>query len=119
MRWLRTAGESNLYLSVVSLAELRQGIERMPTGRRRTNLDAWLTDQLTVRFERRTLSVNAETADIWGRVTALAKRRGLAVEAMDGLIGSLALQHDLSVITRKVSDFTVLGVRLINPWTGT
>jgi predicted nucleic acid-binding protein len=62
--WLRTAGESNLYLSVVSLAEVRQGIERMPTGTRRTNLDAWLTDQLTVRFERRTLSVDTQTADI-------------------------------------------------------
>jgi predicted nucleic acid-binding protein len=118
MAWFRNVSESDLFLSVVTLAELRQGIERLPAGARRTKLDVWLTDQLALRFEERTLSVGGETADIWGRITARAKRRGFSVEAMDGLIGALALQHDLSVVTRNVTDFAALDVRLVNPWTG-
>jgi predicted nucleic acid-binding protein len=116
--WLGSAGESNLYLSVVSLAEVRQGIELLPTGTRRAKLDAWLTDDLIARFEQRMLTVDADTADIWGRITARARRRGESVEAMDGLIGALALQHSMSVVTRNVTDFAPLGVPLINPWTG-
>jgi predicted nucleic acid-binding protein len=100
------------------MAELRHGIERLAPGARRAKLDAWLTSQLVVRFERRLLSVGAETADIWGRITARANRRGLSVEAMDGLIGAQALEHDFIVVTRNVSDFAALEVRLVNPWSG-
>jgi predicted nucleic acid-binding protein len=118
IEWLRTVSESELYFSVVSLAEVRQGIERLPAGARRSKLDTWLTDHLVIRFEHRTLTVDTETSDIWGRITARAVRRGLTVEAMDGLIAALALQHDMSVVTRNVNDFAPLGVRLLNPWTG-
>jgi predicted nucleic acid-binding protein len=118
MAWLAAADESHVFLSVITLAELRNGVERLPAGARRARLDAWLTQQLPTRFETRLLPVDAETADICGYITARARARGRTVEAMDALIAATAVQHDLTVVTRNVSDFEPLGARVINPWTG-
>ena len=93
MGWLDAADEERLFLSVVSLAELRHGIERMSDGKRKAALDVWLTEQLAPRFEDRLLHVDADTADEWGRVVAqgqgvldLARQldRGARAVAADG-----------------------------------
>ena len=66
--WLAEADEDRVFISVVTLAELRHGIERMPDGARRARLDAWLSEQMKPRFEARILPVDEATAEIWGRV---------------------------------------------------
>jgi toxin FitB len=70
VRWLAEADEDRLFISVVTLAELRYGIERMPVGARRKRLDAWLRNQLPLRFEGRILPIDREVADAWGSVVA-------------------------------------------------
>ncbi|MGE0006970.1 MAG: type II toxin-antitoxin system VapC family toxin [Parvibaculaceae bacterium] len=117
MDWLASMDEEQMFLSVVSLAELRLGIERMDNGRRKTALDMWLTEQLTPRFEDRLLLVDTGTADHWGRVVARARAAGRPVGAMDAFIAAHARQHQLTLVTRNVSDFETAGVRIFNPWT--
>ena len=114
--WLAEADEDRVFISVVTLAELRHGIERLPPGARRDRLDAWLTGQLPARFETRIVPVDAETAHGWGRVMARGQAAGDPVGTMDAFIAATAEQHGLTLVTRNVRDFEALGIGLVNPW---
>ena len=114
--WLAGVDEDRVFVSVVTLAELRHGIERMPAGARRDRLDVWLTELMPSRFEARVLPVDAGTADCWGRIMARGQAAGRPVGTMDAFIAATAEQHDLALVTCNVSDFDVLGIRLVNPW---
>ena len=114
--WLAEADEDRVFISVITLAELRHGIERLPAGARRDRLDTWLSEQVPARFEARVLSVDAETADRWGRVMARGDACGRPVGTMDAFMAATAERYNLTLITRNVSDFDALGIRLFNPW---
>ena len=118
MSWLANANEDEVFLSVITLAELRHGVERMPSGARRSALEDWVTDALPARFANRLLTIDAAIADQWGRTIARGQAAGRPVSAMDGFIAATAERHRLTLVTRNVSDFEVTGVRLLNPWNG-
>ncbi len=115
-RWFKAADERDLFMSVVTLAEIRDGIEQMPAGMRRERLDQWLSFELPQRFDGRALDLDAIIAVECGRVMARKHKAGRAVDAMDSLIAATALCHDLTLVTRNTADFENLGLRLINPW---
>ena len=114
--WLAETDEDRVFISVVTLAELRYGVERMPAGARRNRLDTWVKEQLPARFEERVLPIDSETADAWGRVMARGKTAGRPVGTMDAFIAATAERYRLTLVTRNVADFDALGVGLINPW---
>ena len=116
--WLAEIDEDRVFISVITLAELRHGIERMAAGARRQRLDGWVTEDLTFRFEGRVLPVDAGTADRWGRVMARGQAAGRPVSPMNAFIAATAEQHDLALVTSNGSDFEGLGIRLVNPWRG-
>ena len=118
LSWLATVNEDEVFLSVITLAELRHGVERMPAGARRSALDEWVTDALPARFANRLLPIDPATADQWGRTIARGQAAGRPLSAMDGFIAATAERHRLTLVTRNVSDFEVTGVRLLNPWNG-
>lgn len=105
----------NLYLSVVSAGEIAKGIALLKDGRQKHELASWLR-RLEFNYADRLLPVDIETAHIWGELTAVAKGRGRAIPAADGLIAATALRHGLQVITRNTADFDATGVLLLNPW---
>lgn len=70
-----------------------------------------------MRFAERLLSVDAEIADAWGRVMARGQAAGRPSGTMDAFIAATVLRHGMILVTRNVSDFETLGVRLLNPWT--
>ena len=114
--WLTSVDEDHLFLSVVTLAELRYGIERLPEGSRRRRLDMWVRDDLPLRFEGRILAVDALVAEAWGRLTARAQLAGRPIGAMDGFIGATTDVHGLTLVTRNVADFALLANVPLNPW---
>jgi toxin FitB len=114
--WLAGTDEDRIFISVITVAELRHGIERRPAGARRERLATWLTEQVPQRFEDRLLAVDSETANVWGRVMAQGQAAGRPLGTMDAFIAATVLRHDMILVTRNVSDFEALGVRLINPW---
>ncbi|NED99406.1 type II toxin-antitoxin system VapC family toxin [Phytoactinopolyspora halotolerans] len=116
--WTHTVDEDRTYLSVVTIGELREGMERMPPGRRRERHTEWLDDDLLVRFEGRVLPVDVEVADAWGRMMARTKKVGRCVEVVDALIAATAEAHRLEVVTRNVAHFSATGVKICNPWSG-
>ncbi|MGH3679263.1 MAG: type II toxin-antitoxin system VapC family toxin [Natronosporangium sp.] len=117
-RWLDEVDEDRTFLSVITVGELRRGVERLAAGRRRNDRTRWLDHRLPERFEGRLLPVGTEVADVWGRLTARLEGRGRKVGAMDTLIAATAEHHRLRVVTRNVTDFEPTGVVVVNPWTG-
>lgn len=114
--WLAETDEEAVFLSVMKLGEIRHGIERLPPGARRSRLDAWVTTDLPLRVEGRMLRIDEATADVWGRLMALAQDRGRPMAAVDALIASTAFRHGLRLLTRNIKDFEALDIPLLNPW---
>ena len=113
--WFESTAQEGLYLSVLSLGEIRKGVEKMPQGRRRDRILGWLEHDLPAWFEDRMLPVGKHVADEWGRLLSKAKR---TFPAIDSLIAATALCHRLTIVTRDVKDFNLPGLDTLNPWLG-
>jgi toxin FitB len=116
MGWLETADEALLYLSVLTLGEIRKGVAALPQGRRRTSLETWLGAELQARFSTRILPIDAAVADRWGSLAAAAKNKGRALSTIDGLLAATAIQHNLTIVSRNDADFAHTQVSVLNPW---
>jgi predicted nucleic acid-binding protein len=116
VQWLETVNEDDVFLSVVTFAELRHGIERLAAGARRRKLDQWLRSELPARFEGRIALIDGAVADEWGRLVAQREASGKSIHAMDALIAATARVHGLTLVTRNVSDFSASLKALVNPW---
>ena len=111
--WMQQRPRQSLYLSVLTLGEIRKGIEQLQDTRRRQSLIDWLEVELPHYFVGRLLSVDVLTADRWGHLMAGA---GRPLPAIDGLLAATALQHQLTLVTRNTRDFEGLDLPMINPW---
>ena len=116
IEWLSQVAEDDVFLSIVTFAELRHGIERLPAGRRRRQLDKWLRGEFALRFEGRIVLIDGAIADEWGRLVARQEARGRPIAAMDGLIAATAQVHALTLVTRNAADFQVSVKAVLNPW---
>ncbi len=116
VHWTEVVDEDSLFLSVISLAELRYGIDRMSSGKRQRRLEEWLRSELPVRFEGRILPVDPSIAEACGRIGHRAEVLGRPIEAMDAFLAATAEVHRLTLVTRNVQHFTVLKT-VLNPWT--
>jgi toxin FitB len=114
--WVEDTDESLLYLSVLTLGEIRRGIAALPQSRRRATLEAWLDKDLRARFEDRILVIDPEVADRWGLLTAAARNSGIVLPVIDGLLAATALEHNLTLVTRDTGQIPSMGVAVFNPW---
>ena len=114
--WIEGTDESLLYLSVLTLGEIRRGIAALPQSRRRATLGAWLEKDLRARFEDRILVIDQEVADRWGLLTAAARNGGIVLPVIDGLLAATALEHNLTLVTRDTGQIPSMGVAVFNPW---
>jgi toxin FitB len=115
--WIDGTDEELLFLSVLTLGEIRKGVVLLPRSARRNSLEAWLSKELPIRFSNRILSVDQEVADRWGNLSGLTSARGVHVGVIDGLLAATAIQHNLTMVTRDTRDVAATGVALFNPWT--
>ena len=114
--WVENTDESLLYLSVLTLGEIRRGIAALPQSRRRATLEAWLDKDLRARFDGRILVIDQEVADRWGLLTAAARNSGIVLPVIDGLLAATALEHNLTLVTRDTGQIPSIGVAVFNPW---
>lgn len=115
--WVEGTDEMLLYLSVLSLGEIRKGIVSLASASRRMALGAWLDGELMIRFSNRILSIDEGVADRWGRLMARAEATGRRLPVIDGLLAATALHYNLTLVTRNVNDVASTGVPVFNPWT--
>ena len=116
VEWMESADESLLYLSVLTLGEIRKGLALLSQSKRRTRLETWLDVELRARFAGRILPIDAAVADRWGLLAAGAKTQGKALSVIDGLLAATALHHNLTIVSRNAGDFAYVQVPVLNPW---
>jgi hypothetical protein len=98
---------------VLTLGELRKGIEGIAEGERKRHLLDWMAVDLPAYFAGRILQVDAVVADRWGRLVAEARR---PMPAIDSLLAATALTHGLTLVTRNLKDFQHPGLQVLDPW---
>jgi toxin FitB len=116
VQWLKRQPITMLFISAVTIGELRKGLVILPQSRRRTELETWFHTELPVWFSNRVLPVTHSIADRWGVLDGQCQLKGTPLSTADGMIAATALEHDLTLVTRNVRDFAGLGVEVFNPW---
>lgn len=116
VQWIEGCDEDALFLSVLTLGEIRKGIEKLDDQTRRRALQRWLDGDLRNRFAGRILPVSEEVASTWGTLQAAAERKGTPIPSIDGLIGATAIANNLTVATRNAGDLLRTGAMVFNPW---
>ncbi len=114
LQWMKE-NESKVYLSAVTIGEIRFGIERLPQGRRRDGFESWL-GTLGDLMRGRILSYNRATAHVWGQLQAKLEASGQVMPTIDGLIAATAKRNQMVVATRNTKDFEVSGIECVNPF---
>jgi predicted nucleic acid-binding protein len=115
--WSDNQEPSSLFLSRVTIAEIRYGIERLPAADlSRKRLEAWLANELRPWFADRVLDVEEDVLVIWRRLVEQGKAMRHTFLQPDLFIAATAILHDLCVATRNIDDFVRTGVALFNPW---
>ncbi len=116
VEWISQQEESRLFLSAITLGEIRKGITLLAAGRKRRRLEEWLERDLKPRFRGRILGIDAEVALQWGSVAADAQRRGRPLPVLDGLLAATALVGNLVLVTRNTAHVEATGAELSDPW---
>jgi len=114
--WVEDTDDTLLYVSVLTLGEIRKGIRASADGPRRDKLQRWLESTLHPWFAGRILGIDETIADRWGDLSGALRARGIALPVIDGLLAATALHHNLTFTTRNTNDVAATGVALYNPW---
>ena len=115
IEWLSRQTPETLYLSAISIGEIKNGICLLGETKKAWALAAWL-NELEVTFSPRILSVNATVAECWGEILAESSKVGRPRPAIDALIAAIAKVDNLILVTRNVRDMDGMGVQLLNPF---
>jgi predicted nucleic acid-binding protein len=116
LTWLDAQAIETLFISAISIAELRSGIASMPSGKRQTILDDRLEGEVLPIFDGRILPFNIDTAQFYAELMAGGRTSGKAIGKVDGYIAATAAKNHLAIATRDTSPFEAAGLKVINPW---
>ncbi len=114
--WIDAQPMETLFLSAITVAELRAGVALLPAGKRRTALQESLEKRVLPLFAGRVLSFDLAATPAYAALTAQARAAGLAVATADGCIAAIAAANGFAVATRDTAPFEAAGVAVINPW---
>lgn len=116
LEWIDAQLVETLYLSAISLAELRFGIAALPTGKRKDTLHQALEQRVLPLFFGRILAFDAQASEAYAQLRSKARQQGKAIATTDGYIAAIALAHGLIVATRDTAPFEAAGLAVVNPW---
>ncbi len=116
LRWLDRQGPATLYLTTISQAELLAGVQALPAGKRRTELQKVLNSALLSLFSNRILAFGERSAEAYAHVVTAANAAGNPIDFADAAIGAISIEHNFTLATRNARDFKGTSVKLLNPW---
>jgi predicted nucleic acid-binding protein len=115
--WVEGTAEALMHLSVITIGEVRKGIDLLDDDDpRRAALQGWLDRDVRIRFAGRLLAFDDGVSERWGHLEALAKKRRLTLPTIDAQLAATALHHGLTFVTRNTADIAPTGVPLFDPW---
>ena len=115
-RWIESIDPQSVFLSVITVGELKKGLEKLPDSQRKTVLEAWLINDLLVRFQDHLLPIDTSVMLTWGVLVARLEAIGKPMPAINSLIAATTLHSGYTLSTRNVGDFEHAGIALLNPW---
>ena len=116
IHWLQIQDPETLYLSFVTIGEIKKGLVKLGASPRVLILETWFEDEILKVFEKRILPVDKSVSLAWGRLCGEAERIGRKRPAIDALLAATALVHGMTLVTRNVSDMAGMGVPIFNPF---
>ncbi len=118
LKWFKSVDEQILFLSVITIGEIKKGISRLPLSHKRDGLTKWLENDLRERFYGRIIGIDSSIAILWGDLLGKAESDGKPLSAIDALIAATALNNNMKIATRNSADFSGTGVSVFDPWIG-
>ena len=115
LKWLDRVDSGNVYLSVLTIGEIKKGFSKLVSGKRKAHIQNWLED-VRKHFGGRILPLTEQTFLVWGKMMAEFEQKGIVRPALDSLLEATALEHDLILVTRNVRNFQHSSVTILNPW---
>lgn len=116
LSWLRRQNQAQIALTSITLAEIYDGLKKLPDGKRKDELHYKFSTLIDKGFQDRIFDFDAQSADVYGDITSLRQKKGLHVDAFDMMIASIALVHHCDIATRNISDFQGCELQLIDPF---
>jgi toxin FitB len=116
IRWIDAQPLETLYLSAITIAELRAGVALLPSGKRRHGLHDSLEQRVLPLFAGRVMPFDTLCTQAYAELIVKARKSGVAIAAADGYIAAIAAANGLSVATRDIAPFKAAGVKVIDPW---
>ncbi|MCC8368911.1 MAG: type II toxin-antitoxin system VapC family toxin [Rickettsia endosymbiont of Oxypoda opaca] len=113
VEWFKCVQDRDLYLSVLTIGEIRKGIGKAVEVKKKEKIRMWLEQDLTTWFADRVLPIDQQVANKWGMLQTLSSK---TLPAIDSLIAATALHFDLLLVTRNIKDFNYAGLEVINPF---
>jgi predicted nucleic acid-binding protein len=115
--WVEGTSEALMHLSVITIGEVRKGIDLLADDdSRRAALQGWLDRDVRIRFAGRLLAFDDGVAERWGQLEALARKRRLTLPTIDAQLAATALHHGRTFVTRNTADIAPTGVPVFDPW---
>jgi predicted nucleic acid-binding protein len=113
--WINNTPSERLYLSVITIGEVRKGLTKLPDSKRKDLLANWL-NSLLEDYDNRIYSINLTVAENWGIIQGKAEKKGIPLASIDSLIAATAYTYNLVLVTRNVRDFEASSLPIRNPW---
>jgi len=113
--WLKTVPPESLFISVITIGEIRKGLTKLPPSEKLERLTEWLNTLLLL-YAERILPADVSVAEKWGILQGNAEKKGKPMSSLDSLIGATAMLYHLTVVTRNEDDFDADNIAVMNPW---
>lgn len=115
IKWLNDIPSTALFLSAITIGEIRKGLTKLPSSKKKETLTAWLNTLLRD-YKERIFSIDLIVAENWGIIQGNAEKAGMPMSSIDSLIAATAHTHNLTLITRNEDDFVPSQISILNPW---
>ncbi len=113
LRWLQENSQDKLFISVLTIGEIRKGVELLESQKKKAKINSWLEKDLLEIFEDRVVDIDSNITNAWGKIMAKYKN----VPVVDGLLAASCIAYDFTLATRNVKDFaTIVELKILNPW---
>ena len=116
LRWIAAQADESLFVSAITIGELRRGALLLPDGRKRRTLQRWIETVVKAEFAGRILPLDLPVMERWADLESMTIKAGRRLPLLDSLLAATALAHGLIFVTRNTLDFQAAGIPLIDPW---
>lgn len=115
IKWLNDIPSTALFLSAITIGEIRKGLTKLPSSKKKETLTVWLNTLLRD-YKERIFSIDLIVAENWGVIQGNAEKTGMPMSSIDSLIAATAHTHNLTLVTRNEDDFVPSQISILNPW---